>query len=193
MIIDIEREDLIISDFLKSLEEWNKYLIIGGGYAPIIYKLYFDNVNTEISPVATRDIDTIIPRIKLKNIFEEKNIDSVLISHGFKHSSDDLLGKPPAEKYIKEIDGIEIEIEFLTDKQFRNHKEKNLKIAGVVAQTLSYIEMSYNEPLSFKTKQDFNGLVVNPAAYIFHKALIFNKRKTGSNKKFKDLYGIVKV
>lgn len=33
------QEDSIISEFLASIGPWSKYIIIGGGYAPIIYEL----------------------------------------------------------------------------------------------------------------------------------------------------------
>ncbi len=40
------------------------------------------------------------------------------------------------------FDGIEIEIEFLTDTATRNDKNKNVVIAGIVAQPLSYLTLN---------------------------------------------------
>ncbi|MBA2728005.1 MAG: hypothetical protein H0U49_07520 [Parachlamydiaceae bacterium] len=37
---DSRQEDLVIHEFLKSIGPWSDYIVIGGGYALIIYKLY---------------------------------------------------------------------------------------------------------------------------------------------------------
>ena len=54
MVQNLEKEEAVISDFLKSIGPWCKYVAIGGGYAPIIYKLYFDECKTGNPPVGTR-------------------------------------------------------------------------------------------------------------------------------------------
>ena len=41
--MDFEKEDKIVSDFLKSLGPWYSSIVITGGYAPIIYKIYFSD------------------------------------------------------------------------------------------------------------------------------------------------------
>ena len=60
-------EDSVINEFLKSIGPWSNYIVIGGGYALIIYRLYLAN-NNGISPAGTRDIDTLISR-KVPKIF----------------------------------------------------------------------------------------------------------------------------
>ena len=66
---------------------------------------------------------------------------------------------PPAEAYVKEIDGveIEIEIEFLTDDTIRGDKDKNVAIAGIVAQPLSYLKLSLQKTRSFTTRSGEKG------------------------------------
>jgi len=59
MTINIEQEDLIISEFLQSIGSWRKHVVIGGGYALIIYKLYLANQHKSNSPVGTRDLDSL--------------------------------------------------------------------------------------------------------------------------------------
>ncbi len=50
-------------------------------------------------------------------------------------------------------------------------------LSGIVAQPLSYIELSLKETLPFTTIKGQKGFVVAPEAYIFHKGLTFVKRK----------------
>ena len=56
------QEDKIISEFLKSLGPWRDFVVIGGGFALFIYKLYLADPKLENLPVGTRDIDSLIPR-----------------------------------------------------------------------------------------------------------------------------------
>lgn len=87
------------------------------------------------------------------------------------------------------MDGVEVEIEFLTDSATRGDKNKNVVIAGIVAQPLSYLTLSLQTTLNFQTNSGDAGWVVSPGAWIFHKGLTFKRRKTTS-KIYKDLYGI---
>jgi hypothetical protein len=65
-------EDKVISDFLNSLGPWKEFVVIGGGYALFIYKLYLAKQKISNLPIAMRDIDTLIsrkiPEISKKNI-----------------------------------------------------------------------------------------------------------------------------
>lgn len=56
--MNYNREEKVISTFLKSLGPWKAYIVIGGGYAPIIYTLYFFEHKIGNPPVGTRDIDS---------------------------------------------------------------------------------------------------------------------------------------
>lgn len=180
------QEDKIISEFLKSIGPWRDVVVIGGGYALFIYKLYLADSNLKNSPVGTRDIDSLIPR-KIPKI-SKKNIQNHLRENGFNHIFKDL-DDPATEAYVKDIAGAEVEIEFLTDDSARTNKNKNVLIAGVVAQPLSYLTLSLQATLKFKTYSNIIGKVVTPGAWIFHKGLTFTKRKSAL-KMLKDLYGI---
>jgi len=183
---DLKKEDAILTEVLKALSEWNDTVVIGGGYALIAYRLYFDDKKNS-TPTATRDIDSILPR---KITGKHKgNIGETLIGAGFVRKFKDR-EQPATESYIKEIKGEEIELEFLTDKKTRGDKEINVPIAGIVAQPLSYIEMSYENILEFKTNSGIKGKIVDPAAWIFHKLLTFVKRRSRDSKYFKDIYGV---
>lgn len=180
------QEDKIISEFIKSLGPWRDFVVIGGGFALFIYKQYLADPKLSNSPVGTRDIDSLIPR-KIPEI-SKKNIAKYLSEAGFTPIFKDV-DIPATESYIKEIDGIEVEIEFLTDSSTRNNKNKNVVVAGIVAQPLSYLKLSLQTTMEFQTYSLHAGKVVSPGAWIFHKGLTFTKRKS-SSKTLKDLYGI---
>ena len=186
MNADIENEDRILSDFLRSLGPWRDHLIVGGGYALIIFKFFLTAQKGGNPPVGTRDIDTLLQR-KVPQA-SHKDIATHLKEAGFKQVSKDF-DDPANEAYVKEINGAEIEIEFLTDDAARKNKSKSVFIAGVVAQPLSYLKLSLNNSIEFKTLSGESGWVVTPAAWIFHKGLTFPKR-TDRIKVYKDLYGI---
>ena len=181
----LKNEDKIISNYLNSIGPWREHIVIGGGYALIIYKLYLANQKGN-PPVGTRDIDSLIPR-KVPAV-SKKNIAKHLLDAGFKQFFKDL-DLPAAEAYVKEIDGLEVEIEFLTDSAVRKDKHKNVAIAGIVAQPLSYLTLSLQITMEFHTYSKETGRVVSPGAWMFHKGLTFKRRKNVS-KVNKDLYGI---
>ena len=58
----LEKEDQMISDFLRSLGPWGEHIVIVSGFALIIYKLYLSDKSLQNMPVGTRDIDSLIPR-----------------------------------------------------------------------------------------------------------------------------------
>ena len=180
------QEDKIISEFLKSIGPWRDFVVIGGGFALFIYKLYLSDPKLKNPPVGTRDIDSLIPR-RIPEV-SKKNIQIYLLEASFNHIFKDL-DDPATEAYVKDIAGAEVEIEFLTDDSVRNNKDKNIVIAGVVAQPLSYLTLSIQTTLKFQTYSKVTGNVVTPGAWIFHKGLTFTKRKS-SLKILKDLYGI---
>ncbi|NGX38682.1 MAG: hypothetical protein K1000chlam2_01859, partial [Chlamydiae bacterium] len=164
----LEKEDQVISNFLKSIGPWHNYVVIGGGYALFIYKLYLADPDAGNPPIGTRDIDSLIPR-KIP-IASQKNISKHLKEAGFSHVFKDL-DIPATEAYLKVIDGVEVEVEFLTDDSSRANKNKNVSIAGVVAQPLSYLSLSLDKIREFHTNSGHAGWVVSPEAWIFHKGL----------------------
>lgn len=186
MTVNVLQEDEIITDFLKSLGPWRDHVIIGGGYALIIYKLYLSK-DVGNPPIGTRDIDSLMPR-KIPQV-SKKSISEYLHGAGFKQHYKDY-DDPATEAYLKEINGIEIEVEFLTDNAARiNRKNKNIIIAGITAQPLRYLKLSLENTTGFYTKAGEFGKVVSPEAWIFHKGLTFTRRTT-KLKVYKDLYGI---
>lgn len=60
------QEDQIISEFLHSIGPWREFVVIGGGFALFIYKLYLADQKLANPPVATRDIDSLIRLVKVR-------------------------------------------------------------------------------------------------------------------------------
>ncbi len=179
-------EEKMISEFINTLGPWSRYVIVGGGFALFIYKMYFAGSEAVNHPVGTHDIDSLLPRIV--SPVSEKSIAEHLTEAGFVHQFKDM-NIPATESYIKEVNGVEMEVEFLTDKSTRGDKNKNVKIAGIVAQPLKFLNLSLQSPLEFRTNAGEKGKVVAPESWIFHKGLTFTRRKSRP-KMLKDLYGI---
>lgn len=182
----LEHEDQIVTEFLQTLGPWKNHIIIGGGFAPIIYNIYLAKNTKANPPVRTKDLDSLINRRVPK--VSTKNIAQYLEKAGFKriYKSLDVLG---AESYSKKVDNSEFEVEFLTDALFRGDKNKNISISGVVAQPLKYLELSLKKKIEFYTFSGIQGWVVSPGVWVLHKGLTFVKRRV-EYKKCKDLYGI---
>lgn len=174
-----------VEELAVVLKPWSDQLVLGGGVALILYDLVLSKANSGV--VATTDIDFLIPRKPVK-VGNEK-ISEILLENGYqtRHKSMDT---PSVESFVKQIDDVEIEVEFLTDDKARvKTNVVEIKDAGVNAQPLSYIEMSLKEATPLKLSNGETIFVVSPQAWVFHKGLTFPKR-TVESKKYKDLYGI---
>lgn len=151
----------------------------------VLYDTILSQANS--GAVGTTDIDFLIPRKPLNP--GEEQISNILKDHGYALKLKSV-GHPAVESYIRTIDDVEIEVEFLTDARSRAKEDVvAIQEAGVTAQALSYIEMSLQEgtPLTLPSGNHIN--IVKPEAWVFHKGLTFVKR-TIKVKRYKDLYGI---
>ncbi len=185
--------------FLKTLWILREYLpviIIGGGWAPLIYYHYLIKDKSK-EPMRTRDIDLFV-KIRLP-VIGDKTIDQLLVESGLqpKFKSND---NPPVIYYEGDIEGDNVEIEFLTDK--RGAKEDTVIEVqkGLHAVALRFVSIILDNSIEV----DIDDLMIegklyplkirvpSPEAYIFHKGLIFDRRK-GKAKKAKDLYYIFDI
>jgi len=176
------------------LEDYLPDIVIAGGWVPLIYYHYLLS-DKEKEPLMTKDIDLVVPE-KLKE--RGKTIDEVLKESGFRpvFKSHDT---PPVVSYEGNIEGYEIEIEFLTHQ--RGPKEERvIKVQkGLHAQALRFISLLIENTLLVKI-DDFPLVndevlkvkVPTPGAFIFHKGLIFTRRRRNF-KKAKDLYYIFDI
>jgi hypothetical protein len=182
--------------FLKTLWILRDYLsviVIGGGWVPLLYYHYLV-ADKSREPIRTRDIDLFVD--SHVPIVGEKSVDRLLQGAGFKptfKSSD----TPPVIHYEGTIDGEEVEIEFLTDQRGARDDVVIEVQKGLHAEALRFISIPVSHAIEvtiddFRIGGEYYPLrvkVPSPEAYIFHKGLIFDRRKD-RQKKTKDLYYI---
>ena len=184
--------------FFKTLEILRDYLpdiVIAGGWAPFIYYHYLIS-NKEIEPLRTKDIDIVVPNKLEKRA--AKTIDESLTEAGFKprFRSRHIL---PVVTYEGNVEGYEVEIEFLTELK-GSGKNVVMKVQqGLHAQALRFISLLLENTIVVKIA-DFmvpEGKILKirvpaPAAFIFNKGLIFVRRNKRA-KRAKDLYYIFDI
>lgn len=191
--------DAFIAGFLKTLRILKDYLpeiVIGGGWAPVVYYRYLLR-DKEHEPIFTRDIDFMVqPQVP---VIGSKTVDQLLVESGFEaiFKSRDI---PPLVHYEGNFDGVDVEIEFLTDQtgsspdlvlEVQNglHAEA-LRFISIVVENVTEVtiddSVSAGDPSALKIK------VPTPSAYIFHKGLVFRRRRD-REKGAKDLYYIFDI
>ena len=191
--------DLLVSGFLKTLWILKDYLpviVIGGGWAPFIYHRYLLG-NKGHETIRTRDIDFMVP-LNVP-VIGNKTVDQVLVEAGFEavFKSRDI---PPIIHYEGNIDNMDVEIEFLADQTGSNPDIVLEVQKGLHAEALRFIsividnvtEVTVDDSVSVGHPSPLIVKVPTPAAYIFHKGLVFRRRKD-PEKKAKDLYYIFDI
>jgi hypothetical protein len=185
--------------FLKTiwlLKDYPADIVIGGGWAPLIYYHYLLGDKTK-NPVRTFDIDLMV-----KNtvpIRGERSVDQVL-THAGLSAEYKSMDKPPIIHYEGAVENCEVEIEFLTDQKGSTPDIVIEVQTGLHAEALRYISVATDNTLAvtiddFEDKENsapFQVTVPSPQAYIFQKGLVFEKRRE-KQKKAKDLYYIFEV
>jgi hypothetical protein len=185
--------------FLNSIWLLREYLtdiVIGGGWAPLIYYHYLLGDKTK-NPVRTFDIDLMVKtNVPVKG---NKNIDQLLTEAGlaatFKSTD-----TPPIIHYEGVFEGCDIEIEFLTDQKGSKPDAVIEVQRGLHAEALRYISIATDNTIAItiddftnqEMEQPFQVKVPSPQAYVFHKGMVFEKRREES-KKAKDLYYIFEI
>ena len=183
---------------IVALEPWLDQMVIIGGWAHRLYWLHPSAQRIDHLPLTTLDTDIAIP-VQLKAVDTDiaiaaplKPVDTDvrerLIAHGFK---EERLGedRPPATHYRLGDAKTEFYAEFLTPlfgpEHGRDGKPKaTRRIAGVVSQQLRYLEilllapwtvsLSHSHGFLFEDPRDVR--IANPASFLAHKVLIYNKR-----------------
>jgi hypothetical protein len=191
--------DRLASGLFKTLGVLREYLpeiVVGGGWAPFLYHRYlFRDFKRE--PIFTRDIDLMV-RSNVP-VLGEKTIDRALLEAGLKtvfKSTDN----PPLIHYEGRIDGVDVEIEFLTDLTGSEIAKVKKVQSDLHAEALRHISLVFENVIAITITdvseiEDTDPMLVRvptPAAYIFHKGLIFQRRRD-SRKMFKDLYYIFDI
>lgn len=185
--------------FLKTLwiiREYLSQVVIGGGWVPLIYYHYLIG-DKSLNPLRTRDIDFFVG--DNVPVIGSESLDQLLTNAGLK-SEFKSLDTPPVVHYEGKIENCDVEIEFLTD-QIGSKQNKVIEVQkGLHAEALRYISISLENVVTVsiddfvdaERPQLFHVRVPTPAAFIFHKGLVF-KRRNKRNKKAKDLFYIFDV
>lgn len=185
--------------FLKTLWILREYLseiVIGGGWVPFLYYHYLIGDKTKES-ILTRDIDLIVKRDI--PIIGSKTVDQLLTRAGLKTFFKSR-ENPPVIHYEGKIEGFDVEVEFITD-QPGSSKDIVVKVQkGLHAEALRFISILIENIIEveiddFSIGGELSLLKVkipSPEAYIFHKGLVFTRRKD-LQKSAKDLYYIFDI
>jgi hypothetical protein len=185
--------------FLKTLWILRDYLsviVVGGGWVPLLDYHYLV-ADKSIEPIRTRDIDLLVDTYV--PVLGGKSIDRLLLEAGFKpifRSSD----TPPIIHYEATIEGEDVEIEFLTDQRGAGDDVVLEVQKGLHAEALRFVSIPIIHTIEVTIDDfqiggevyPFTVKVPSPEAYIFHKGLIFERRRD-TQKRAKDLYYIFDI
>jgi len=188
--------DLFKAGFLKSLWLIRDYLpqvVISGGWAPFVYYQYLIGDKSK-NPIRTGDIDFAVQN-RLSQV-GANSLDAILTEAGLQ-SVFKTRSQPPVVHYEGEIEGFEVEIEFLTDLKGSSEDEVIEVQPGLHAEALRYLTVLLENTIDVQIG-DIPGVsagsclkarLPSPAAFIFNKGLVFPRRKEPV-KSGKDLYYI---
>ncbi len=185
--------------FLRTIWLLKDYLadiVIGGGWAPLIYYHYLLGDKTK-NPARTFDIDLMV-----KNTIPVRgdlSVDQVLTSAGLSTEFKSV-DTPPIIHYEGVIENCDVEIEFLTDQKGSTPDVVIEVQRGLHAEALRYLSVATDNTIAvtiddfedLKNSAPFQVKVPSPSTYIFHKGLVFRRRKEEA-KKAKDLYYIFEI
>lgn len=156
----------------------DKDFILVGSWCEYFFQEYFNNYHVQIR---TTDFDFYIKRKKVSNF--KINISSAFANYGFERFDDYMTGKTLFKKD-------DYSIEFLTGID-RNKKDTySIEKLGIKAEALTRLDIFDNNYIDVKWK-NMNVRIPTPAAYVIHKLVINNERKTEKSKK--DLISIKNI
>ena len=178
------------------LRDYLSEIVVGGGWVPFLYYRYLIE-KSDRETIFTRDIDLLVK--SQVPVIGSQTIDKLLGAAGLKtvFKSRDT---PPLIHYEGEIDGVAVEIEFLTDQPGSSSDSVRKVQPDLYAEALRFISLVVDNTVELTISHRAFGeegaqLIVKvptPAAYVFHKGLIYRRRKD-QRKGYKDLYYIFDI
>ena len=178
-------------EVIKMLEEYLPYIVLGGGWASLIYYQYLWGENDKF-PIQTYDYDLIVKN-EIPESAQGKLINK-LAQFGLKPNYTPITDTPVGQ-FEGEIDGVLVSIEFLTYAGYERSKPSIEVQTGIWAQTLEYLNINIENKIPIVIDMAGKKLTIwvpKPEAFIFNKGLIFTRR-IGDIKKAKDLYYIYDI
>ena len=168
--------DAVLLRGLSAIEPYLDEVVIAGGWVPHIYELLYDATKAGRSP-RTRDIDLAVPRsVAVKG----QSINQLLTAADF-HCQFSSVSTPPVTKYVA-TDDQDVEIEFITDAPGASEAVVAVQ-SDLTAQELHYVGLLLQDPWTVDLKDMTGGAVTysirvpTPGAFVFHKSLVFKKRR----------------
>jgi hypothetical protein len=186
--------EAFVRSFFSTLAILRSYLpqfVVAGGWAPFLYYRYYVKDRTH-NPILTSDMDLMVNRNV--PVVGSKTIDQLLTEARFSavFKTNDT---PPIIHYEGTIEGVAVEIEFLTD-QTGSRPDVVLEVQkGLHAEALRYVsilvenilQLTIDDAAWIAPSSPLIVKVPKPAAYIFQKGLAFTRRRD-KIKAAKDLY-----
>ena len=174
----MEEKYSLLSTVLKELRDSGVLndLILAGSWCQYYYRILF-NMAPEIPLIRTTDIDFLIPTPQ--KIKKSLDVSKILNDIGFDNDFDYQTG------LIKFVHP-DLEIQFITPALGRGKdKPYEIKQFNINAEGLRYLTLLQDHKFQM-THEDITLWLPEPGAYILHKILVSQKRKTIS-KKEKDM------
>ncbi|MDR3669164.1 MAG: GSU2403 family nucleotidyltransferase fold protein [Ignavibacteriaceae bacterium] len=178
-------------EVIKMLEEYLPYIVLGGGWASLIYYHYLWGEKDKF-PIQTYDFDFIVKN-KIPESGQGKLINK-LEQYGLKPNYTPITNTPIGQ-FEGEINGVLVSIEFLTYAGYKRSKDSIEVQTGIWAQTLEYLNINIENKIPIVLNIEGKELTIwvpKPAAFIFNKGLVFTRRMDDT-KKAKDLYYIFDI
>lgn len=188
---DKHNDEILI--ILRLISDYLDHIIIGGGWAPILFFKYHLR-DPEKFNLFTKDYDFLVPKkIAIK---EDKSVRTILTEAGllpiyYGNSN------PPIVHYEGNILDKSVEIEFLTDMSYDRDKDSIEVQEGLIAETLEFLKICIENTMNISVFIEESGgkdkilevRIPQPAAFVFNKGIVFKRRKD-PQKQAKDLYYI---
>jgi hypothetical protein len=173
-MIDKSQEECLF-EVLKLFQDLglNKHIILIGSWVEYFYDAYFPH---EFFPeIATRDIDFLYRNLRLPN--HKIPLIKSLKDHGF------IYDEHPLTKVARFYKSNIIELEFMTRVVGQDMINYDIRSLGIVAEGIRELNLLEKYCVEV-TKREISVLIPQPAVYVVHKILIFEKRcKQGKSEK----------
>ena len=167
-----EELDKYILSITELLVDYLDDLVIGGGWVPFFYYKYLLNLD-EFDHTSTKDFDLLVKNQVQKR--GNKTIDEILNNEGFK-SVPKGSGKIPVIHYEGNYNGINMEIEFITNLK-GNKDVRTIKVQeDLYAEALKFIDISIKHTQKIKLANNLIVKIPRPSAFIFNKGLVYKRR-----------------
>ena len=167
---------------LRDLEAFLPYLVLVGGWVPLLYSRYLWGIKQE--PLTTIDIDFGFKDVPYKGNWTVAD-QVVKMNYGEHHFA---IGRAiPFVPIVKiEKKDLKADVEFITGPETSSGIKERLIGREILINTIQDFDILFENTMMLDV-EGFPITVPNPAIFVFHKLLTFDQR-TALDKKSKDLF-----